>query len=130
MTRHVLFLLLITSALLISQPLSAHHSETAEYDPANPVKVTGTITKVEWQNPHVWFYVDVKDEQGTVITWAFSTAPPGALLRRGVTKDALKIGSVVNVQGSRARDGSNNASGRSVTFADGRNVLMAGEGAR
>ena len=130
MTRHVLFLLVIGLALITSQPLLAHHSETAEYDPAKPVKVTGTITKVEWQNPHVWFYVDVKDEQGTITTWAFSTAPPGALLRRGVTKDALKIGAVVNVQGSRARDGSNNGSGRSVTFADGRNVLMAGEGAR
>jgi Family of unknown function (DUF6152) len=129
MTRHGLVLLLIGLGLA-SQPMLAHHSETAEYDPANPVKVTGTITKVEWQNPHVWFYVDVKDEQGTITTWAFSTAPPGALLRRGVTKDALKLGAVVNVQGSRARDGSNNASGHSVTFADGRNVLMAGEGAR
>ena len=130
MTRHVFFLLVIGWALITTQPILAHHSETAEYDPAKPVKVTGTITKVEWQNPHVWFYVDVKDEQGTITTWAFSTAPPGALMRRGVTKDALKIGSVVNVQGSRARDGSNNASGRSVTFPDGRNVLMAGEGAR
>jgi hypothetical protein len=130
MTRHGLFFFLIALALVASRPMLAHHSETAEYDPANPVKVTGTITKVEWQNPHVWFYVDVKDDQGNITTWAFSTAPPGALLRRGVTKDALKIGSVVNVQGSRARDGSNNASGRSVTFPDGRNVLMAGEGAR
>jgi hypothetical protein len=123
-------LTVIGCALAAFQPILAHHSEIAEYDPATPVKVTGMITKVEWQSPHVWFYVDVKDEQGKVTTWGFSTAPPGALLRRGVTKDALKIGSVVNVQGSRARDGSNNASGRSVTFPDGRNVLMAGEGAR
>ena len=130
MTRHGLFLFFLALAFVASRPMLAHHSETAEYDPATPVKVTGTITKVEWQNPHVWFYVDVKDDQGTITTWAFSTAPPGALLRRGVTKDALKIGAVVNVRGSRARDGSNNASGRSVTFADGRNVLMAGEGAR
>jgi len=130
MTRHVLFLSIIGWALLSGQPVSAHHSEAAEYDSSKPVKVTGTITKVEWQNPHVWFYVDVKDEQGNVTTWGFSTAPPGALVRRGVTKDALKIGAVVNVQGSRARDGSNNASGRSVTFADGRNVLTAGDGGR
>ena len=113
-----------------SPAVLAHHSEAAEYDTANPVKVTGTISKVEWANPHVWFYVDVKDEDGKVTTWGFSTAPPGALMRRGVNKAALQIGSIVNVQGSRARDGSNNASGRSVTFADGRNVLMAGEGAR
>ena len=112
------------------EPIVSASSSEARSRPDEPVKVTGTITKVEWQNPHVWFYVDVKDEQGTITTWAFSTAPPGALMRRGVTKDALKIGAVVNVQGSRARDGSNNASGRSVTFADGRNVLMAGEGAR
>ncbi len=130
MTRHVLLLSVIYSALVTSQSVSAHHSEVAEYDPANPVKVTGTITKVEWKSPHVWFYVDVKDEQGNITTWGFSTAPPGALLRRGITKDALTIGAVVNVQGSRARDGSPNASGRSVTFPDGRNVLMAGEGAR
>lgn len=104
---------------------SAHHSEVAEFDPDTPVKVTGTIVKVEWLNPHVWFYVDVEDEQGNVTTWGFSGAPPGALMRRGITKDALKIGALVNVEGSRARDGSNNASGRRVTFSDGRNVFTA-----
>ena len=106
-------------------PAFAHHSEAAEFDQSRPVKVTGTIVKVEWLNPHVWFYVDVKDEQGGVTTWGFSAAPPGALMRRGITKEALVIGAVVNVEGSRARDGSNNASGRSVTFADGRNVFTA-----
>jgi hypothetical protein len=129
MTRYVLILSIIGWGLS-GRPVSAHHSEAAEFDPANQVTVTGTIASVEWQNPHVWFYVDVKDEQGKITRWGFSTAPPGALLRRGVTKDALKIGAVVNVSGSRARDGSNNASGRSVTFAEGRNVLMAGEGER
>ena len=112
-------------ALMTITPAFGHHSETAEFDQNHPVKVTGTIVKVEWLNPHVWFYVDVKDEQGKVTTWGFSAAPPGALMRRGITKDALVIGAVVNVEGSRARDGSNNASGRSVTFADGRNVFTA-----
>jgi hypothetical protein len=124
-------LLLVLLALAVmsgGQALSAHHSETAEYDISKPVKVTGTIAKVEWQNPHVWFYVDVKEGDGTVTTWGFSSAPPGALMRRGVTKEALKIGAVVNVEGSRARDGSNNASGRRVTFADGTNVFTATEG--
>jgi len=129
MTRDALVLALV-GWVLVTNPVRAHHSETAEYDANNPVKVTGTISKVEWLNPHVWFYVDVKDDQGKVTTWGFSTAPPGSLMRRGITKDALKLGSVVNVSGSRARDGSNNASGRSVTFADGRNVLMVGDGQR
>jgi Family of unknown function (DUF6152) len=117
--------------IAFAAPVLAHHSETAEFNPDTPVKVTGTIVKVEWLNPHVWFYVDVKDDNGKVTTWGFATLPPGNLMRRGITKDVLKIGSVVNVEGSRARDGSNNASSHSVTFSDGRNVLMApNEGAR
>ena len=118
-------LLTVAILLAIAAPVLGHHSEAAEYDSTKPVKVTGILKKVEWQNPHVWFYVDVKDENGKMTTWGFSGAPPGALMRRGITKDALKIGEVVNVEGSRARDGSNNASGRRVTFADGRNVFTA-----
>src|SRR2546425_10152046 len=117
--------------LLISASLFGHHSDAAQFDVSKPIKVTGVVKKVEWTNPHVWFYVDVKDEKGNVTTWGFAGAPPGALMRRGITKDVLKIGSVVNVEGARARDGSNNASSRSVTFADGRNVFTAtNEGAR
>jgi len=124
MTRTFL-LLSAATAVMTAMPALGHHSEAAEFDQNTPVKLTGTIVKVEWLNPHVWFYVDVKDEQGKVTTWGFSAAPPGALMRRGITKDALVIGAVVNVEGSRARDGSNNASGRSVTFADGKNVFTA-----
>ena len=113
------------SLTTVGQPILAHHSESAEFDQSKPVKVTGTISKVEWQNPHVWFYVDVKDDTGKITTWGFSNSPPGSLMRRGITKDALKIGAVVNVEGSRARDGSNNASGRRVTFADGKNVFTS-----
>jgi hypothetical protein len=121
----LVFLIVVFSLTIASLPMRAHHSESAEYDPAKPVKVTGTIKKVEWQNPHVWFYVDVKDESGKVTTWGFSNSPPGSLMRRGITKDALKLGAVVNVEGSRARDGSNNATGRRVTFADGKNVFTS-----
>ena len=128
MTRNLLALLALMAAAV---PVHGHHSEAAEFDPSDRVQVTGTIVKVEWLNPHVWFYVDVEDEDGNVTTWGFSSAPPGALMRRGITKDALEIGAVVNVEGSRARDGSNNASGRSVTFPDGRNVFTAtSEGGR
>ena len=131
MTRTLLAVSILGFGLLvITAPTLAHHSEAAEYDTTKPVKVTGTIKKVEWQNPHVWFYVDVKEADGKITTWGFSGAPPGSLMRRGITKEALKIGAVVNVEGSRARDGSNNASGRNVTFADGKNVFTAPEGGR
>jgi hypothetical protein len=131
MTRNLLTALIVGFGLMsLGGPALAHHSEAAEFDSSKPVKVTGVIKKVEWQNPHVWFYVDVKDENGTITTWGFAGAPPGSLMRRGVTKDALKLGAVVNVEGSRARDGSNNASGRRVTFADGKNVFTATEGER
>ena len=126
MARHLLTVLVLLFGLGIAgRPILAHHSETGEYDSSKPVKVTGTISKVEWQNPHIWFYVDVKDESGKITTWGFSGAPPGSLMRRGITRDVLKLGAVVNVEGSRARDGSNNASGRRVTFADGTNVFTA-----
>jgi hypothetical protein len=129
MTRQLLVVLVLTANAAV--PVFGHHSEAAEYDATKPVKVTGVIKKVEWQNPHVWFYVDVKDENGNVTTWGFSGAPPGALLRRGITKENLTLGAIVHVEGSRARDGSNNASGRNVTFEDGRNVFTAtGEGGR
>jgi hypothetical protein len=107
----------------LAAPLVAHHSFAAEYDAAKPVSVKGTVKKVEWQNPHIWFYVDVKDDDGKVTTWGFSGGPPGMLQRRGITRDVLKIGDVIKVDGFRAKDGSNNASGGNVTFADGRKVF-------
>ena len=101
----------------------SHHSFSAEYDATKPVSVTGVVKKVEWQNPHIWFYVEVKDENGKVTTWGFSGGPPGMLSRRGITKDVLKVGDVIKVEGFRAKDGSNNGSGGNVTFADGRRVF-------
>jgi len=108
----------------------AHHSEAAEFDSNDPVRVTGVISAVEWNNPHVWFYVDVSNDDGSVTTWGFSTAPPGMWMRRGITNEVLEIGATINVEGSRARDGSNNASGRRITFPDGSNVFTASEGGR
>ena len=113
--------------LLASAPVLAHHSFAAEYDESKPVKVTGTVSKVEWKNPHIWWYVDVKDDAGRVVTWGFSGGPPGMLVRRGITKDVLKSGDVITVSGFRAKDGSFNASGGTVVFAkDGRKVFTAG----
>ena len=116
-----------TLALLIAAgpQLSAHHSFAAEYDSNQPVKVSGVVTRVDWTNPHIWFFVDVKDNQGKATNWGFSGAPPGVLQRRGIAKSSLKIGDVIVVEGFRARDGSNNASGGRVTFSDGRSVFTA-----
>jgi hypothetical protein len=105
--------------------LFAHHSFSAEYDSNQPVKITGVVTRVDWTNPHIWFFVDVKDAQGKVTNWGFSGGPPGVLQRRGISRAALKAGDEVVVEGFRARDGSNNASGGRVTFADGRSVFTA-----
>src|SRR5690242_7476138 len=102
----------------------AHHSYTAEFDLAKPVKLTGVLTKVEWTNPHIWIYLDVKDDKGVVTNWGFSASPPGMLTRRGITKGTLKLGEVLTVSGHRAKDGSNNASGNVVTFSDGRDALI------
>lgn len=112
-------------ALLAAFPLLAHHSFSAEYDDSKPVKVTGVVTKVEWQNPHIWFYVDSKDETGKITHWAFSGGAPGQLMRRGIYKDVIQPGMTVHVDGFRAKDGSNNANGAKVTFPDGRQVFTA-----
>lgn len=111
--------------LVYAGAAAAHHSFVAVFDATQPVSVTGTIVRVEWANPHIWFYVEVEEPDGGVTEWGFSGAPPGVLMRRGITKDVLRLGAVVNVAGFRARDGSNNASGGSVTFPDGRNVFTA-----
>ncbi|HEY1758177.1 MAG TPA: DUF6152 family protein [Bryobacteraceae bacterium] len=109
----------------LALPVFAHHSFNAEYDDTKPVTVTGVVTKVEWQNPHIWFFLDAKGDDGMVTHWAFSGGAPGQLMRRGITKSAIQIGATVVVRGFRAKDGSNNGSGGTVTFPDGRMVFTA-----
>ena len=121
-----LLLSVIAAFLLMVSASYAHHSFAAEYDGTKPVKVTGVIKRVEWANPHIWFYVEGKDDvTGRMAVWGFSGAPPSMLVRRGIRKDVLKIGDTILVEGFLARDGSTNASGGRVTFPDGRQVFTA-----
>ena len=108
--------------LLPAVPVSAHHSFAAEYDATKPVTLKGAVTRVEWTNPHARFYVDVKDESGSVTNWNLELASPNVLVRNGWTRNSLKIGDEVTVQGTLAKDGAKMANARVVTLADGRRV--------
>ena len=121
------FIMLAAVGLAVGgmRPLLAHHSFAAEFDDKRPLKLTGTLTRVEWMNPHIWYYVDVRNPDGSTTTWGLSGGAPGQLMRRGITKKLLVVGSLVNVEGFRAKDGSNNGFGRTVTYQDGRNVFTA-----
>ena len=104
-------------------PAFAHHSFAAEYDSAKPITVKGEVTKVEWMNPHARFYVDVKDEGGKVTNWEFELGSPNGLMRRGWTRNSLKTGDTITVDGYLAKDGARLANARTVALADGRKVF-------
>ena len=115
------------AALLAAVPVVAHHSFAAEYDADKPIKLTGTVTKIEWTNPHCWFYVDVKSEaSGRTENWALELGNPNSLLRLGWTRNSLKAGDTVTVEGSRARDGSLHANARSMVLMSTGQKLFAG----
>jgi hypothetical protein len=101
----------------------AHHSFAAEFDADKPVKLTGTITKVQWRNPHTYFYVDVDDGKGATHNWALELGSPNGLARRGWTRDTLKIGDTITVEGARARDNSYKANASNVTLAGGKRLF-------
>ena len=118
--------LFVLSTFLPVASVIAHHSFIAQFDLEAPVSLTGVVTRVEWQSPHIWFYIDVTDEDGNVEEWGISGGSPGQLMRRGIYKSVLEIGMTLSVEGFQARDGSTNAGGRSVTLPDGSNVFTAG----
>ena len=108
--------------------LVAHHSFAAEYDANKPVTLKGAVTRIEWTNPHARFYVDVKDEKGTVTNWNLELASPNVLTRQGWTRKTLNIGDVITVEGSLAKDGSKMANARSVTLSTGKRVFAGSSG--
>ncbi len=113
----------IFGLMLVSAPLFAHHSFRAEFDSEQPIEITGTVTEIEWTNPHARFYVDVEDDAGEVINWDFELASPNSLFRRGWKRDSLKPGDVVTVSAFRARNSPYVANTRTVTLSDGQRVF-------
>jgi len=118
MRLRALAILGITGVLLAAAPLLAHHSFAAEYDAKKPIELKGTITKVDWMNPHVYFYIDVKDDSGKISNWAFEMGPPRLLERGGWKKSTMKEGDEVIVSGTLAKDGGKHGNARSVTLAN------------
>ena len=109
-------------------PMSAHHAFAAEFDAERPVEFSGTVTKVEWINPHVWIHLDVNKDDGTTENWAFEAGTPNVLFRRGFTRQSLLPGADVLVDGYQAKDGTNRANGRDITLADGTKLFLGSSG--
>jgi Family of unknown function (DUF6152) len=127
MKKTILGLGAVVCGLLLAQlPLLAHHSFSAVFDLKKPIKLSGTVTKLEWQNPHTWFYIDVKDENGKVSNWGMEMGSPNLLIRSGWIKSALSVGDQVSVEGYQAKDGSNNGNAEVVILAKTGQRLFAG----
>jgi len=126
-TRLTVAIASLAGLLMTAVPVVAHHSFAAEYDAAKPLKLTGTVTKIEWTNPHCFFYIDVKNQDsGRIENWAFELGNPNALLRNGWTPKSVKIGDEVSIEGTRAKDGSLLGNARSMVLTSTGQRLFAG----
>ena len=114
--------------VVASAPAIAHHSFAAEYDASKPITLKGAVTRIEWTNPHARFYIDVKDDKGTVTNWNLELASPNVLTRQGWTRKSLEVGDQITVEGSLAKDGSKMANARIVTLANGKRVFAGSSG--
>jgi hypothetical protein len=128
-TPHVTLLLIALAGLLASAPrISAHHAFAAEFDATKPIKLRGTVVKMEWINPHTWLHLEVKRPDGKTERWMIEGGPPNALYRRGFNKNSLPVGAEILVEGFRAKDGSMKGNGRELTFSDGRRLFVGSSG--
>lgn len=117
---------LLAGTALSAPPALAHHSFAAEFDIDQPIKLRGTVTEVEFMNPHSWIHIDVKKDDGTVEKWAIEGGTPNTLFRMGITQRSLPVGTEILVDGYRSRDGANRANGRDITLPDGKKLFLGG----